>query len=237
MLFLTDFALFTAPSVEGDASPTEDGSDNDADAETQVEGGTTVDVDTDAETGSTPAAATDAETESTPTVDADAEAQTESASTDDASVEGETENTDTDDPWTRIHVVHAWADHEQALGENNLEGVVANAIDDKPETGWALDRQSENRQAIFLAAAPFGMEGGNRLKVRLKHEYDLRHKQLGRFRLALTDTTTIYPIGSKITLGDWHSQQVHLLLNTAISPSTMPTNLKRKTLTQAIHLR
>ena len=142
---LTDFALFIAPAVEGDAAPTEEGSDNNA-----------------------------------------------------------TENTDTDDPWTRIQVVHAWADHEQALGENNLDGVVANAIDDKPETGWALDRQSENRQAIFLVAVPFGMEGG-RLKVRLKHEYDLRHKQLGRFRLALTDTPTIYPIGSKITLGDWHA--------------------------------
>ena len=43
------------------------------------------------------------------------------------------------------------------------------------------------------------------MKIRLKHEYDLRHKQLGRFRLALTDATTIYPIGSKITLGDWHA--------------------------------
>ena len=201
---LTDFAIFIAPAVEGDAAPTEEGSDNDA--ETQVEGETTIDADTEAETGSAPAADadTEAETGSTPTVDVDAEAQTESTLTGDTSVEGETENTDTDDPWTRIKVVHAWADHEQALGENNLDGVVANAIDDKPETGWALDRQSENRQAIFLVAAPFGMEGG-RLKVRLKHEYDLRHKQLGRFRLALTDTTTIYPIGSKITLGDWHA--------------------------------
>ena len=187
---LTDFALFIAPSVEGDAAPTEEGSDNDA--ETQGEGETPIDVETEAETGSTP------------TVDVDADAETESTFTGDASVEGETENTDTDAPWTRIQIVHAWADHEQALGENNLEGVVANAIDDKPETGWALDRQSENRQAIFLVAAPFGMEGG-RLKVRLKHEYDLRHKQLGRFRLALTDTPTIYPIGSKTTVGDWHS--------------------------------
>ena len=201
---LTDFALFIAPSVEGDASPTEEGSDNDT--ETQVEGETTLDVDTEAETGSTPAADadTEVETENTPTVAIDAEAQTESTLTGAASVGNETKNINTDDPWTRIQVVHAWANHEQALGENNLDGVVANAIDDKPETGWALDRQSENRQAIFLVAAPFGMEGG-RLKVRLKHEYDLRHKQLGRFRLALTDTTTIYPIGSKITLGDWHS--------------------------------
>ena len=128
-------------------------------------------------------------------------AESQSTETD---VENETADVDPEDPWTRIPVVHAWADHEQALGEDGLEGVVANAIDDKPETGWALDRRIENRQAIFLVAAPFGMEGG-RLKIRLKHEYDLRQKQLGRFRLALTDAPTIYPIGSKITLGDWHA--------------------------------
>ena len=227
---LTDFALFIAPAVEDDAAPTEEGSNNDA--ETQVEGETTIDVDTEAETGSAPAADADTEVEtgSTPTVDVDADAQTEGTLTGDASVEGETENTDTDDPWTRIKVVHAWADHEQALGENNLDGIVANAIDDKPETGWALDRQSENRQAIFLVAAPFGMEGGNRLKVRLKHEYDLRHKQLGRFRLALTDTTTIYPIGSKITLGDWHAagpftaEHGNLAFYQAYEPETKDVN-------------
>ena len=33
----------------------------------------------------------------------------------------------------------------------------------------------------------------------------MRHKQFGRFRLAVTDAPTIYPIGSKITLGNWHS--------------------------------
>ena len=119
-------------------------------------------------------------------------------------VETEPVGVDPEEPWTRIPVVQAWADHEQALGEEGLDGIVANAIDDKPETGWALDRRIENRQAIFLVAAPFGMEGG-RLKIRLKHEYDLRQKQLGRFRLALTDAPTIYPIGSKITLGDWHA--------------------------------
>lgn len=106
--------------------------------------------------------------------------------------------------WTPLSIVHSWADHEQAGGDF----VIANAIDDKPETGWALDRRRENRQAIFLVAAPFGKDfgdDGGTLKVRLKHEYDLRHKQFGRFRLAVTDAPTIYPIGSKITLGNWHS--------------------------------
>ena len=203
---LTDFSIFIAPSVDADASPVEDGSESGAD--TQVESETAGNDETEAETGSALAVDIDAatETEGETAVDADSDVQTETESTptDDASVEGETENADPNDPWTPIQIVHAWADHEQALGENNLEGVVSKAIDDKPETGWALDRRRENRQAIFLVAAPFGTEGG-RLKIRLKHEYDLRSKQLGRFRLALTDAATIYPVGSKITLANWHA--------------------------------
>ncbi len=181
---LTDFALFIAPSE------TADDSDNDAEIRTQTDSEAAVDTHTEAAAGSTPNADTDVkvEAESTPTSEADMENET----------------ADADDPWTRIPIVQAWADHEQALGEDGLEGIVAHAIDDKPETGWALDRRIENRQAIFLVAAPFGMEGG-KLKIRLKHEYDLRQKQLGRFRLAITDAPTIYPIGSKMTLGDWHA--------------------------------
>lgn len=180
---LTDFAVFIAPPE----------ADSDTEIEAQAEESETP-VNTDAET----------ETENEPTVDAGSETVVENSLATETDVESGTADVDPEDPWTRIPVVHAWADHEQALGEDGLEGVVANAIDDKPETGWALDRRIENRQAIFLVAAPFGMEGG-RLKIRLKHEYDLRQKQLGRFRLALTDAPTIYPIGSKITLGDWHA--------------------------------
>ena len=203
---LTDFAIFIAPSAEADSeTPSEiEVPDSEANAETQAEAGSTVDADSEAQAENTPVAETDAEVQTESETTADTETQTESTSTDDASVEGGTESIDPDDPWTPIQVLQAWADHEQALGENNLEGVVSNAIDDKPETGWALDRRRENRQAVFLLAAPFGVDGG-RLKIRLKHEYDLRQKQLGRFRLALTDATTIYPIGSKITLGDWHA--------------------------------
>ena len=183
---LTDFALFIAPFVaDGDTSPAEDVAHSDAGIETQAESETAVDADVEVEAGSTPTPDTDTEVEAadTPANEAD---------------------TDPDDPWTRIPIVQAWADHEQALGEDGLAGIVTNAIDDKPETGWALDRKSENRQAIFLVAVPFGMEGGQ-LKIRLKHEFDLRQKSLGRFRLALTDAPTIYPIGSKMTLGDWHA--------------------------------
>ena len=174
---LTDFALFIAPSgVSSQQSAV-------SSQEPLVADETTV----------TPKQVTDNRQPTTDNQSSETDVENEAAA--DVSPEA---------PWTRIPVVQAWADHEQALGEDGLEGVVANAIDDKPETGWALDRRIENRQAIFLVAAPFGMEGG-RLKIRLKHEYDLRQKQLGRFRLALTDAPTIYPIGSKITLGDWHA--------------------------------
>ena len=213
-VILTDFSLFIAPSAaDSEAHPELENTDTEVSAETQAETGSTVEA--------------EAQAENTP----DAEDQADSESTDEAwaAAENETESMDIDTPWTRIQVVHAWADHEQALGENKLEGVVANAIDDKPETGWALDRQSENRQAIFLVAAPFGMEGG-RLKIRLKHEYDLRQKQFGRFRLALTDVTTIYPIGSKITLGDWHAagpftaEHGNLAFYKAYEPETKDVN-------------
>ncbi|MCY3550026.1 MAG: PSD1 and planctomycete cytochrome C domain-containing protein [Candidatus Poribacteria bacterium] len=202
---LTDFALFIAPPAPDDSeTPAEtESTDTEANAETQAEAGSTVDADTEeAQAENTPAAETETEAETESETTADTEA--EGTPTDDASVEGETESTDPDDPWTPIQVVQAWADHEQVMGEGNLGGVIANAIDDKPETGWALDRRNQNRQAIFLVAAPFGTEGGQ-LKIRLKHEFDLRQKQLGRFRLALTDAATIYPIGSKIGLGNWHA--------------------------------
>ena len=213
---LTDFALFIAPPAAArDESPIAENSDGDADTETQTESETTdaeeagstpdADTNTEAQAADTPDAET--QVEDTPT-DADAEAQAESTpdaeAEADGSAENETEDTEVTDPWTPIQIVQAWADHEQVMGENSLDGVIANAIDDKSETGWALDRRNENRQAIFLVGAPFGMEGGQ-LKIRLKHEFDLRQKQLGRFRLALTDAATIYPIGSKITLGNWHA--------------------------------
>ena len=251
---LTDFALFIGPpAAESEESPVAESSDGDADTETQTEGETTdaeagstpaADADTEAQVADTPAADADteaqaedtpdvdaeAQAESTPTADADAEARAEDPPDADASAANETEESEVADPWTPVQIVQAWADHEQVMGEDNLGGVIANAIDDKSETGWALDRRRENRQAIFLVAAPFGMEGGNRLKVRLKHEFDLRQKQLGRFRLALTDAATIYPIGSKIGLGNWHAagpftaEHGNLAFYQIYEPETKPVN-------------
>ena len=221
---LTDFALFIAPPAPAsdEEAPVAESTDAETQSETKTpdaEAGSTAadaqvenapaDADAEVQAENTPTDEAEAESENTPAADADADAQAENTPTDDTDPEAQADNeteedTEVTDPWTPVHIVQAWADHEQVMGENNLGGVIANAIDDKPETGWALDRRNQNRQAIFLVAAPFGMEGG-RLKVRLKHEFDLRQKQLGRFRLALTDAATVYPIGTKIGLGNWHA--------------------------------
>src|SRR4030095_5236454 len=64
------------------------------------------------------------------------------------------------------------------------------ALDDKTETGWAVDGQDEkrrgNRQAVFIAPNPITFEGGTRLKVKLKFESGT-NQVIGRFRLAVTD--------------------------------------------------
>ncbi len=178
---LTDFSMHIAPPVGGTSGP---------DTASRVEDTSSNDSEESAQRGITPQSGDIPVTEKVPQEDKE-------LGTGKSLLPGE-------DAWAPIPVVHAWADREQVLAPNNVGGVIANAIDDKPETGWALDRRSENRQAIFLVAAPFGREGG-KLKIRLKHEYDLRRKQFGRFRLAATDAPTIYPIASKITLGAWHA--------------------------------
>jgi hypothetical protein len=65
------------------------------------------------------------------------------------------------------------------------------AIDDKPETGWAVDGQDEklrsNHQAIFVTKAPILFAGGAVLKLRLKFEAPFNGHNLGRLRLAATD--------------------------------------------------
>ncbi len=61
------------------------------------------------------------------------------------------------------------------------------AVDDKADTGWAVEGQNEklrtNRQAIFLPKSPIIFAGGTRLKVKLKFESGTPQQVLGRFRL------------------------------------------------------
>ena len=86
--------------------------------------------------------------------------------------------------WQPIKLTRAWADHEQTDGDFEI----ANAIDGKPETGWAIagHQRREDRTAIFLAETPFGHASGTRLRIRLHHASVYRQHQFGRFRLAVT---------------------------------------------------
>lgn len=157
----------------------------------------------------------------------------ETPETDEAKDTGETseeaaELVEEKDPWTSVPIVMAWADKEQSGGEFSI----ANTIDDKLETGWGLEsnnNKGSSRQAIFLVANPFGLEGGL-LRIRLKHESEHAKHHLGRFRLAVTDAPTIYPIGSKVGLANWHSvgpftaEHGNVAFYNVYEPETKPVN-------------
>ncbi|MEK6233847.1 MAG: DUF1553 domain-containing protein, partial [Planctomycetales bacterium] len=91
--------------------------------------------------------------------------------------------------WRPIKFVRAWADHEQANGDFKI----ANAVDGKPQTGWATAgyERLENRTAVFLSETPFGRQGGALLKIRLKHESIYEQHQFGRFRLAVSKSESL----------------------------------------------
>ena len=136
------------------------------------------------------------------------------------------------DPWTPVPIVQAWADYEQANGDF----VIVNAIDDKPETGWGLESNKNpgnSRQAIFLLANPLGAEGGV-LRIRLNHESEHAKHHFGRFRFAVTDVPTIYPMGSKVSLGNWHSvgpfaaEHGNIAFYNVYEPETKPVNTQDK---------
>ena len=96
---------------------------------------------------------------------------------------------DKPEKWQRVKIKNAWADYEQPNGDFKI----ANAIDGKPETGWAVGghMKREDRQAYFVAEKPFGVEKGAMLKVVLKHESVYGQHQFGRVRLAVSKVNPI----------------------------------------------
>ncbi len=91
--------------------------------------------------------------------------------------------------WEPIKFQTAQADYEQTNGDFK----VLNAIDGKPETGWAIagHEKKENRVAYFVAEKPFGLEAGSLLKVVLRHESQYGQHQFGRFRLSVNKRNPI----------------------------------------------
>ncbi len=86
-----------------------------------------------------------------------------------------------------VKFVRAIADYSQA----NYE--IGKAIDGKVagNNGWAVDgpTRKEPATAIFVAAAPFGFEGGTELRFRLRHEAGFSTHGVGRPRLSITSDT------------------------------------------------
>ena len=158
-------------------------------------------------------------------------AETETAQNTETAEES-AEPAEENDPWTPVPIIQAWADYEQANGDF----VVVNAIDDKPETGWGLESNKNpgnSRQAIFLFANPLGAEG-DVLRIRIKHESEHAKHHFGRFRVAVTDVPTIYPMGSKVSLGNWHSvgpftaEHGNIAFYNVYEPETKPVNTQDK---------
>ena len=163
----------------------------------------------------------------------DATTETDETNTADGAAKDESEQVEEKDPWISIPIIKAWADKEQANGDF----AITNAIDDNAETGWALEsnnNRGNSRQAIFLVANPLGNQEDGLVRIRLKHESQHAKHHFGRFRLAVTDAPTIYPIGSKVSLGNWHSagpftaEHGNIAFYNVYEPETKPVNTKDK---------
>jgi hypothetical protein len=88
------------------------------------------------------------------------------------------------DPVTSYHV-----DFAEAVADYNQKDFdIKGTLDDKADTGWAVDGQDPklraNHEAIFLARSPIIFAGGARLKAKLKFESKTEQQVLGHFRLA-----------------------------------------------------
>ncbi len=97
-------------------------------------------------------------------------------------------------PVTRYSVEFA-----KALSDHSQKDFPVNAaVDDRADTGWAVDGQEEklrrDRQAIFIARSPIVFGGGARLRVKLKFESGTPQQVLGRFRLAASADTGLAEI-------------------------------------------
>ena len=81
----------------------------------------------------------------------------------------------------KVPISSAIADYSQG------DFPVANAIDGRADTGWAVSGQDkmENRQAAFIFRRPLAGGENTRLTVRLKHDSQYKHHNIGRFRLSL----------------------------------------------------
>ncbi len=72
---------------------------------------------------------------------------------------------------------------------------IANALDGKDDTGWAILNEKaqagKSRQAFFAARHPFGFDGGTEIKVRLKFQSKFVEHGFGYFKIAATTSDAL----------------------------------------------
>ena len=103
---------------------------------------------------------------------------------------------------SEVEVEAAPVDHSTALQKVKFKDAVAdesqggyevkNLVNDKPQPkGWAIDLLGADappvRHAILIPEKPLGFPGGTLLTIRLKHQMAHSARNLGRFRLAVTN--------------------------------------------------
>ena len=84
----------------------------------------------------------------------------------------------------RVALQWAWADVEQPNGDFS----VVNTLRADDGIGWAVDahmRPGGSRQALFVAAEPFGFEGGTEIKVTLRYDSVYARHTFARVHLAI----------------------------------------------------
>ena len=91
-------------------------------------------------------------------------------------------------PEAKQHIV--W---KEAVADESQEGYSVSKVVKDPEgerqPGWAIDASSGSarRQAVFIPDKPFGFPGGTILTIRLKHEMRKASRNIGRFRLSVSN--------------------------------------------------
>ncbi len=66
---------------------------------------------------------------------------------------------------------------------------IANAIDNNPETGWAIAPQlGKNHVAVFEAQTPFGYSEGTTITVTMLQKFTGKEHNVGKFRISATTT-------------------------------------------------
>jgi len=93
------------------------------------------------------------------------------------------------DDFEPVPLAHAAADFSQD------KWPIANTLDGRTDTGWALlPRTKEEHHAVFAPAYPFGFPGGTELRLRLRFESVHKQHSLRRIRLSVSNDPAMAPV-------------------------------------------